>query len=63
MKLASVIILASVIMLYPSMSRADGWMSDQNLPQTGDSVMLMAPQAAPYGEETLQEMEKTEQKR
>ncbi len=56
MKLASVIILASVIMLYPSMSRADGWMSDQNLPQTGDSVMLMAPQAAPYGEETLQEI-------
>ncbi len=56
MKLTPVIILVSVLMLYPAMSGADGSMPDLDLLQAGDSVTLIAPQVAPYSEEPLQEI-------
>ncbi len=56
MKLTPVIILVSVLMLYPAVSRADGSMPGPDLRQAGDSVVLIAPQTASDSDEALQEI-------
>ncbi len=56
MKLAPVLILFSVLMLYPVLLRADTSMPNADLPQANNSVMVIEPQTVTDSNEVLQEI-------